>query len=517
MNDSLNSLKDSKNVRDSGQLSWDSIDWDKAGKSVRKLQARIVKAQQEGRHGKVRSLSRILTRSFAAKVLAVKRVTQNKGKHTPGVDGVLWNTPKQKARVVEDLNPQRYKAKPLRRVYIPKSNGKERPLGIPTMKDRAMQALYLMALEPIAETTADWTSFGFRKGRSVADAIEQCYCALARKSSSCWVLEGDIKGCFDNISHEWLDQHIPMEKRILNQWLKAGYIEKTILFSTGSGTPQGGIISPVLANMTLDGLECLINERYKYRRVKNGRTYWQSKHNKVTKVNLIRYADDFVITGASRELLENEVKPMVCNFLSQRGLTLSESKTRITNIEDGFDFLGFNIRKYDTKLLIKPSKKSVKGLLCRIRRLVKSGWGSGSNAEKLIRCINPILRGWANYYRHAVSKQAFRYIDHNIWKCFWQWAMRRHSQKGKRWIKRKYFIRRGNRNWVFSDTSTEKECYLFSMSMMRIERHVKIRQDANPFDSKWQNYFETRRMNQRIRRLRNASFVKVPGVIRMMP
>jgi len=151
-----------------------------------------------------------------------------------------------------------------------------------------------MALEPIAETTADWTSYGFRKGRSVADAIEQCYCALARESSSCWVLEGDIKGCFDNISHEWLDQHIPMEKRILNQWLKAGYIEKTILFSTGAGTPQGGIISPVLANMALDGLERLINERYKYRRVKNGRTYWQSKHNKVTKVNLIRYADDCV-------------------------------------------------------------------------------------------------------------------------------------------------------------------------------------------------------------------------------
>ena len=517
MNDSLNSLKDSKIVRISGQLSWDSIDWDLAEKSVRKLQARIVKSQQEGRHGKVRSLSRILTRSFAAKALAVKRVTQNKGKHTPGVDGVFWNTPRQKAKAVEDLNPQRYKAKPLRRVYIPKSNGKERPLGIPTMKDRAMQALYLMAMEPIAETTADWPSYGFRKGRSVADAIEQCYCTLSRKSSPCWVLEGDIKGCFDNISHEWLQQHIPLEKRILHQWLKAGYVENTILFSTGAGTPQGGIISPVLANMALDGLERLINERYKFLRVRNGRPCWQSKHNKVNKVNLIRYADDFVITGASRELLENEVKPMVCSFLSRRGLTLSEAKTRITYIENGFDFLGFSIRKYGTKLLIKPSKKSVKRLLCRIRKLVKSGWGRGSNAENLIRYINPILRGWANYYRHVVSKKVFHYIDHNIWKCCWQWAIRRHSQKGKRWIKKRYFIQRGNRNWVFSDTSSEKECYLFSMSMTRIERHVKIRQDANPYDSKWKDYFATRRMNQNICRLRNAHCVIVPGVAKAMP
>jgi len=205
------------NVRVSGQLDWNSIDWKKAERSVRKLQARIVKAQRQGRHGKVKSLSRILTHSFVAKALAVKRVTQNKGKRTSGVDGKLWTSPRLKAIAVEELNPQQYKAKPLRRVYIPKSNGKKRPLGIPTMKDRAMQALYLQALEPVAETTADRISYGFRRGRSTADAIGQCYIVLSPKKAPQWVLEGDIKGCFDNISHDWLLRHIPMEQRILRQ------------------------------------------------------------------------------------------------------------------------------------------------------------------------------------------------------------------------------------------------------------------------------------------------------------
>ena len=201
MNDSLKPSGDSKNVRISGQLDWDSIDWNQIEKSVRKLQARIVKAQREGRHGKVKSLSRILTRSFCSKALAVKRVTQNKGKRTCGVDGSTWRTSRQKAQAAMELNPQRYKAKPLRRVHIPKSNGKRRPLGIPTMKDRAMQALYLLALEPIAETTADSASYGFRRSRSTADAIQHCYIVLSRDYAPQWILEGDIKGCLDPSSY----------------------------------------------------------------------------------------------------------------------------------------------------------------------------------------------------------------------------------------------------------------------------------------------------------------------------
>ena len=486
-------VQHSPDVRVSGQLDWNSIAWNQVEKSVRKLQERIVKAQRDGRHGKVKSLSRILTRSFAAKALAVKRVTQNRGKRTSGVDGLLWSTPRQKAQAVLGLNPQRYQAKPLRRVYIPKSNGKRRPLGIPTMYDRAMQALFLLALEPIAETTADKVSYGFRRGRKTADAIGHCFGLLSRKDSPHWVLEGDIKGCFDHISHDWLMRHIPAEKRILRQWLKAGYVEGATFFDTDEGTPQGGIISPVLANMTLDGLERVIRERYYHCWTsKNGEARWRAKEEPSKRVNLIRYADDFVITGVSRDLLENEVAPMVRDFLAQRGLTLSEEKTVITPTEEGFDFLGFNIRRYGDILLTKPSQKSVKRLLDRIREIVKSGWTKGGNGYKLIDGLNPILLGWASYHRHGASKSTFVRIDHEVWKCLWRWAQRRHLQKRKQWIKDRYFTRVGGQDWIFCDTRVDPKHHLFQMARMPIRRHVKVRQDANPFDPQWRSYFAHR-------------------------
>ena len=259
---------------------WEQLDWPQQERNVRRLQARIVKATQAGRWNKVKVLQRLLTCSFSGKALAVKRVTDNQGKRTSGVDRVLWSTPASKHKAIGALRRSGYQPQPLRRVHIPKANGKLRPLGIPTMKDRAMQALYLLALAPVAETTGDSNSYGFRPGRSTADAIGQSYIALNRDHSAPWVLEGDIRGCFDNISHEWMLRHIPTDKGMLRKWLKAGFMENRVLFPTEAGTPQGGIISPTLANLTLDGLEPLLRKKFPSKRQPN------------LKVNLIRYADD---------------------------------------------------------------------------------------------------------------------------------------------------------------------------------------------------------------------------------
>src|SRR5229473_4613763 len=396
---------------------WHDIDWKAVHHNVRRLQARIVKATKDGKWGKVKAVQRLLTHSFSGKALAVRRVTENKGGATAGVDQVIWDTPEKKATAIATLRQRGYHPQPLRRVYIPKRNGKKRPLGMPCMRCRAMQALYLLALDPVAEVTADRQSYGFRRERSTADAMEKCFLLLSRKTSPQWVLEGDIKGCFDAISHEWLETYIPMEKAMLKKWLKAGFVDRHVLYPTKEGTPQGGICSPVLANMTLDGLERAIWETFPHNTKRGGKYY-------NTQVNLIRYADDFLITGRSKELLEQEVKPLVEQFMRERGLQLSAEKTVITHIEEGFDFLGQNVRKYKrgkrTKFFITPSKKSVKAFLRKIRQRIKES--RDLTAGELIAEINPMIRGWALYHRHVVSKAIFHAIDHAIFQAIWKWA-----------------------------------------------------------------------------------------------
>src|SRR5436305_7618843 len=272
---------------------WNAIDWRKIYPKVRRLQVRIAEAVREQRWGKVSFLQRTLVRSLPARLWAVRRVVSNQGKRTPGVDKVIWRTPRQKMQASRSLRRRGYRPLPLRRIYIPKRNGKRRPLGIPTMQDRAMQALHLLALLPVAETQADPNSYGFRPRRSTADALGQCYCALAKEDSPQWILEGDIESCFDRISHRWLLDNVRMDRDILRKWLKAGYMEGTALYPTEEGTPQGGIISPVLANLTLDGLETVALQ-----------TDSRRQGNLRPKINVVRYADDFIITGRSREQLE---------------------------------------------------------------------------------------------------------------------------------------------------------------------------------------------------------------------
>ncbi|WP_176256348.1 group II intron reverse transcriptase/maturase [Enterocloster alcoholdehydrogenati] len=469
---------------------WEEIDWQKARAYVKKLQMRIVKAQKEGHYSKVKSLQWLLTHSFYAKALAVKRVTSNSGKRTSGVDHELWLTPQAKFNAISKLNRRGYRPQPLRRHYIPKKNGKMRPLSIPTMTDRAMQTLYKFSLEPIAETYADPNSYGFRIGRSTHDAIEQCFTDLNKGKSPKWILEGDIKGCFDHISHQWLLENIPMDTQILEKWLKCGYVETQKLFPTDEGTPQGGTISPTLMNMTLDGLERLLHDRLPTRKKVNGKTH-------CNKMNFVRYADDFIITGESPEFLREKVLPIVREFLTERGLQLSEEKTVITHIGEGFDFLGKNIRKYNGKLLIRPCKSAVKSFLGKVRDIIKSS--KSIKQEILIRRLNPVIRGWVNNQRYVVSSKVFSTVDYEIYKCLWQWAKRRHKKKSRKWIARKYWHDIDSRQWTFSvpyeNQGTEGKplyCKLEYATDTKIIRFKKIVAEANPFDEYWTDYFEER-------------------------
>lgn len=462
----------------------------RARRIVCRLQQRIVKAVQQGRWRKVQALQYLLTRSRSGKVLAVQRVTENQGKNTPGVDGVTWTTPVQKRNAVDTLRQRGYRSLPLRRVYIPKKNGKLRPLGIPTMRDRALQALYLLALDPVAETVGDPHSYGFRPARSCADALGQVHKVLSNRRAPQWVLEGDIQACFDRIDHDWLLHRIPLERSILRKWLKAGFLEQANWYPTEAGTPQGGIISPVLANLALDGLqECLARAFPRPPR---------SQGRISPKVNLVRYADDFIITGCSREHLEQEVRPLVEQFLAERGLVLSPEKTVITHVSEGFDFLGQNVRRYGKKLLLKPSDRAVKTFYAGLRQLVRKSLNL--DPATLIQILNPKIRGWANYHRYSSSKATFQRLDHLIFRLLWQWARRRHPKKNRHWLAKRYFTTEAGDHWVFfgwhHGPRESHPVFLASAGKTRILRHVKVRSALNALNAHhadWADYLVKRR------------------------
>ncbi len=490
------------NTRASGLL-WDDVNWHQVEQNVRKLQCRIAKAVKEQKPLKtIKGLMSLLKTSLSAHLLAVKNVVSNKGKNTAGVDGVKINTPIKKMEAVKRLkinNKPTYQAKPLKRVFIPKKQKNKkrqkislinllkriavpkdwRPLGIPTQDDRCLQALHKLSLEPLSETTADLNSYAYRKNRSVKDAISQIFCVTGYKQSAQWILEADIKGCFDNISHKWTLDNILINKHVLKQWLKSGFVYENHWFKCDSGTPQGGIISPVIANMVLDGLENLI------------------KKLKLRKCNFVRYADDFIVTCENKSDLIQKVKPAIEEFLKVRGLTLSPEKTKITHIEKGFDFLGFNVRKYKGKPLIKPAKKSI----CNIKYKISTVFRKlrSSPTIELLETLRPILRGWANNYDSQVSKDVFEDIDNYVWHKSVDYMKYRHNKQRYKHFYKKYFTK-SNKHKVdvlFAKQKVEEDgkqsvLKMFRLGEVNIIRHCKIRSEAIIFDKSQELYFEKR-------------------------
>ena len=364
-------------------ISWDQIDFKKAERRVKKLQKRIAWAYDNNEMDKVVSLQHKMIHSFYAKVFAVEHVISNKGSRTPGVDQVVWSTPEEKMEAVFSLKRRGYKPKPLRRIHVPKPNGKSRPLSIPTFKDRAMQTLYKFALEPIAEITADNGSYGYRQNRSAKDAVTAYARILSTSPDSQWVLKADVQSCFDNISHEWILNHIPMDKEILQRILKCGFVSRNKFHPTNKGIPQGGCLSSVICNMTLDGMENLLA-------------------NQCGNVRLIRYADDFIVIGPSREILVQSVVPVVQKFLSERGLSLSHEKTIVTHIQNGFTFLGYVVYQQKGQICFTPTKEKIDSLLKKIDEILPFD----DTTQETCKLLNYTIRGWMNYYAGIVTSQS---------------------------------------------------------------------------------------------------------------
>ena len=473
---------------------WNTVNWRKLEIKVFKLQKQIYQASQKGNIQLVRKLQRLLLSSSSAKMLAVRKVTQdNRGKKTAGVDGKTVLTNKEREHLAETMKLQD-KVKPIRRIWIDKPGKKEkRPLGIPTIEDRAKQAQVKLALEPQWEARFEPNSYGFRPGRSCHDAMEAIREAIKRKQA--YVLDADIAGCFDNIDHQALLLKLntyPRLRKTIKAWLKAGVLQNGCIQSNDKGTPQGGIISPLLANIALHGMEtdikhALRQELFDHMKGKKSKASYMLS---ARKLSVIRYADDFVVIHENKEIVL-KAKIFLKEWLKSMGLELKEEKTNVCHTyadneqqKAGFEFLGFNIRQYKGNTnkqgyvtLIKPGKENVKKHLLNIKEILRNH--RGETQDTVIRNLNPIIKGWSRYYQHVVSRKVFERADHETFQKLWRWARYRHPHKGRRWVKDKYFLGHNNDRWRFK---TKDHKLLVRHSDHKINRFVKVRGTKSPYD-----------------------------------